>query len=82
MSTGKDRDSVPNPKYFQPMNTFIIRVWREWSVDSQTVRGSLEHLESEQRIRFNSLEQMMSFLQSTGLFAESKPNDLGTELDP
>jgi hypothetical protein len=70
---------VPKSSFSQPTNTFVIRVWREWSMDKPALRGNVEHLESERRIGFSSLEQMLSFFHSTGLFTEDLRGDIGPE---
>jgi len=67
MCTG---ELVALPKSFHPMDTFMVRVWREWSEDKQVWRGIIEHLESKQRARFTDLDSMLSFLQSLGMFYE------------
>jgi hypothetical protein len=70
---------MPKFSLSQPINTFVIRVWREWSLDKSVLRGNVEHLESEKRIGFNNLEQMLRFFHATGLFVEDPRGDFGSE---
>ena len=62
-----------------PINTFVIRVWREWSTIEPIWRGSIEHLESKQQVSFNDSERMLTFLRSFGIFNEDEHQDIEEE---
>ncbi len=63
-------ESMPKPKRSNPTNTYVVRVWREWSIKESLWRGSIEHLESKQRTGFKDFDKMLAFLQSTCNFIE------------
>ncbi|MBT7600204.1 MAG: hypothetical protein HN560_03930 [Anaerolineae bacterium] len=68
---------MPKPKFSDPTNTFVIRIWREWSIDQQIWRGNIEHLESEQREGFGDFERILAFLRSFGIFDEEEQKNDG-----
>ena len=55
-----------------PINTFVIRVWREWSTNEAIWRGSIEHLESKKQSGFEDFERLLAFFHSFGIFADSR----------
>ena len=65
-------DQMPNPPPNNPVSTFVIRVWREWSTSTTGWRGSVEHLESSTRAAFEDFERLQRFFQSNGMFIEKK----------
>jgi hypothetical protein len=44
-------------------NTFIVRIWREWSEAGSCWRGQIEHLQSKQKCAFLNLEEIVTFIQ-------------------
>lgn len=45
-----------------PVNTFIVRIWREWS-ETPEWRGQIEHVQSSNKIAFVTLKEMVRFIQ-------------------
>jgi hypothetical protein len=68
-------DPLPNPNISNPLSTFVIRVWREWSVDGGIWRGNIEHLESKKRTGFQDAESIIDFLRSFGVLNEVNSDD-------
>ncbi len=66
---------VPKPNLSNPPNTFVIRIWQEWSVDGSTWRGNIEHLESKKRSGFQDFERMLAFFRSFEMFMEQERQD-------
>jgi len=44
-------------------NTFIVRIWLEWSKTAPDWRGQIEHVQSRQKCAFLNLEEMVTFIQ-------------------
>ena len=66
---------MSKPNFPNPPNTFVIRIWQEWSADGATWRGNIEHLESKKRSGFQDSERMLAFLHSFGMFMEQERQD-------
>ena len=45
------------------MSTFVIRCWREYEGQSTLWRGRIEHVQSGKQRAFESLDQMVRFVQ-------------------
>lgn len=45
-------------------NTFIVRIWLEWSKDGPCWRGQIVHAQSGEKMAFLSLESMLAFIRS------------------
>ena len=66
--------SKPNPVH--PVNTFVIRVRREWSTNQAIWRGSIEHLESKRQSGFEDFERILAFFHSFSIFTDERyPNN-------
>jgi hypothetical protein len=64
-------ESTPVP----PVNTFIVRLWREWSAAGPRWRGRIEHVQSGESVAFLGLDGMLEFVRRFGAIAddESRP---------
>jgi len=51
----------------QPANTFVIRLWQEWSLQSPHWRGRVIHLQSGKTAAFQEWEQLITFLHELSL---------------
>lgn len=69
MSIKSAGDPSPTSNNSQPLSTFVIRIWKEWSTDGGIWRGNIEHLESKKRSGFQDLESMLEFLKTFGLLS-------------
>lgn len=54
-------DDIPWRPY---VNTFVIRVWCEPSLDAPRWRGRIEHLQSGKHASFIELERILAFIGS------------------
>jgi hypothetical protein len=68
-------ESSPIP----PTSTFVVRFWQEWSAAGSRWRGRIEHVQSSQRMGFQDLDRMLTFIRSFGAFAgdDGQPNEEG-----
>ena len=56
--------------------TFVLRFWREWTGTESRWRGRIEHVQSGRRADFLHLDDMLDFLQQTGVaFARLADDD-------
>ncbi|HDN78828.1 MAG: hypothetical protein DRI61_07175 [Chloroflexi bacterium] len=46
-----------------PLNTFIIRFWREQGAEGVRWHGQIQHIQSGERIAFTDEEVMLSFIR-------------------
>ena len=46
-----------------PICTFVMRFWVEWSGDSPSWQGSIEHLQSGNHASFRDLEEVTDFIR-------------------
>jgi hypothetical protein len=46
----------------EPLCTFVIRMWMEWSGEGPFWRGSIEHLQSGNRAAFQRLADIHDFI--------------------
>ncbi len=60
---------MAEPPGMPPVNTFVIRFWREWSITMPRWRGRIEHVQSGQRTDFVTLEGIIEFVQAFGVVA-------------
>jgi hypothetical protein len=52
-------ESPPTP----PINTFVVRIWHEWSAEGSRWRGRIEHLQSGESTAFLDLEVALTFIR-------------------
>lgn len=45
-------------------NTFVVRIWMEWSETCSAWRGQIEYLQSGKKATFLTLQGMVTFIQS------------------
>jgi hypothetical protein len=45
------------------INTFVVRIWLEWSESGSSWRGQIMHVQSDHRMAFLSLQDMLQFMQ-------------------
>ena len=72
MPTNTTGETVSKTNLSHPMSTFVIRIWREWSIEGAIWRGNIEHLESKKRSGFQDFERMLAFLHSFGILTEGE----------
>ena len=67
-----------------PINTFVVRFWREWSVAGPRWRGQIDHVQSGASARFLELEEMLDVIQGFGVMAGKarQPGDINTYAEP
>jgi hypothetical protein len=67
-----------------PINTFVVRFWREWSVAGPRWRGQIDHVQSGASARFLDLEEMLDVIQSFGVMAgvARQPDDINRYSKP
>jgi len=60
-----------------PLNTFVVRFWREWSVAGPRWRGQIDHVQSGHRAGFRDLDEMVKVVRSFGVMdsGESSPEE-------
>jgi len=46
-----------------PLNTFIIRFWREQGAEGARWHGQIQHVQSGERISFADEETLLSFIR-------------------
>ena len=46
------------------INTFVVRIWYESSLDAPRWRGRVEHLQSGRHLAFIELERILAFIGS------------------
>lgn len=61
------------------INTFVVRIWLEWSESGPSWRGQIMHVQSDQRMAFLGLQDMLQFMQ--GYVAMEFQNQLSLEED-
>jgi hypothetical protein len=59
-------ESSPVP----PTSTFVIRFWKEWSAAGSRWRGWVEHVQSGQRVGFQDLDRLLTFIRSFEIFQD------------
>ena len=52
-------ESAPTPF----INTFVVRIWHEWSAEGSCWRGRIEHLQSGESAAFLDLEETLAFIR-------------------
>lgn len=67
-----------------PINTFVVRFWREWSVAGPRWRGQIDHVQSGASARFLDLEEMLDVIRGFGVMAgvARQPDDINTYEEP
>jgi hypothetical protein len=45
-------------------NTFVVRIWMEWSEIGSSWRGQIEYLQSGKKATFLTLQGMVTFIES------------------
>ena len=61
---------MAEPSLVPPTNTFVVRLWHEWSAAGSRWRGWIEHVQSGQRAGFQDLRRMLAFIHSFGAFVQ------------
>ena len=51
-------------------STFIIRIWREWSLTESRWYGRIEQLHTNQTLTFREFSQLLNFLATCGFTNE------------
>jgi hypothetical protein len=64
-------DGYP-PSSQSAVSTFIVRIWRVWSLRGPHWRGRIEHLQSGQHAAFEDLDRMLAFVRASGVLAENQ----------
>lgn len=54
------------------MSTFVVRVWREWSVAGPRWRGRIEHVQSGEGGAFLDLGGILDFLRRFRVMADDE----------
>lgn len=54
------------------INTFVVRIWCESSLDASRWRGRVEHLQSGERLAFEELERVLTFIRDLGIFNDDQ----------
>lgn len=49
-----------------PMNTFVIRIWREWSAGRTRWHGRAEHVQSGESVAMQSEQALLDFIRRFG----------------
>jgi hypothetical protein len=44
-------------------NTFVVRIWMEWSQSGSAWRGQIEHLQYGNKASFLTLQEVVRFMQ-------------------
>jgi hypothetical protein len=55
------------------LSTYIIRIWQDWSLGGTHWRGRIEYLQTGQRVAFEDLNQIVTFIRSSGSLPENHP---------
>jgi hypothetical protein len=55
-----------------PLNSFVIRFWREWSATAGRWRGRIEHVQSGQHTDFVELGAILEFVRRFGVMTEAR----------
>ena len=61
-------------------NTFLVRIWLEWSEAGSCWRGQIVHVQSGERKYFLHLEDMLRFMQGYVSMRESDKQDAAAHL--
>ena len=64
-----------------PINTFVVRFWREWSVAGPRWRGQIDHVQSGARANFLDLDEMLGVIQRFGVMARTPRQPNSSEHD-
>jgi hypothetical protein len=64
-----------------PINTFVIRFWRDWSAAGPRWHGWIDHVQSGERTAFRDLEGMVGFLRCFGIMAPAGDESQSEEED-
>jgi hypothetical protein len=54
------------------INTFVVRLWHEWTAQGPRWRGRIEHVQSGESAAFLELERMLRFLRRFGVGADDR----------
>jgi len=66
---------MAEPSPSPPLNTFVVRFWREWTAARPRWRGRIEHVQSGEVATFLGLDAMLDFIQRFGIMADDEPGD-------
>jgi hypothetical protein len=51
-------------------NTFVVRLWREWSAPGPRWRGHIEHVQSGESAEFLDLDAILDFIRRIAAMPE------------
>jgi hypothetical protein len=57
---------LAEPSPVPPTNTFVVRLWQEWSAAGSRWRGRIEHVQSGRGAAFQDVEGLLAFIRSIG----------------
>ena len=46
------------------VNTFVVRIWMEWSETDSSWRGQIMYLQNGEKVTFLTLQEMVTFIQT------------------
>ncbi|MDJ0757318.1 MAG: hypothetical protein QNJ45_27545 [Ardenticatenaceae bacterium] len=58
---------------------FVVRIWREWSLEETRWVGRIEQLNTGAAIAFRDLAELMTFLQESGVCGEARRSPSGKD---
>lgn len=64
-------ESHANP----PASTFVIRIWREWTVAREGWRGQIDHVQSGKSCAFLELPELLDFIRSFDIMTGEDKQD-------
>ena len=54
---------MSDKSYAAPCSTFVVRLWREWTVEGPRWRGRIEHLQSGECGAFVDADGLLGFMR-------------------
>jgi hypothetical protein len=75
---------MTEPPPAPPASTFVVRLWREWSVAGPRWRGQVDHVQSGETARFLDLEELLDIIRSFGVIARQarQPDGISEHQEP
>jgi hypothetical protein len=56
----------------EPVSTFVVRLWRDWSAAGPRWRGRIEHVQRGESTAFLELGAMLGFMRRFGVEANDR----------